>query len=53
MRVALGLSAAVVGDEDLSADDRLNTMLRGVAVELDSAGKGAVIQRVLGRQPKW
>ena len=43
MRVALGLGAAVVGDVDLAAEDRLDALLGGVAVELDRAGHGAVV----------
>ena len=43
MRVALLLRAAVVGDVDLAADDRLDAVLFGLAVELDRAGERAVV----------
>ena len=43
VRVALGLRAAVVGDVDLAAEDRLDARLGRVAVELDRAGHGAVV----------
>ena len=36
VRVALPLRAAVVGDVDLAADDRLDAVLSGLPVELDA-----------------
>ena len=41
--VALGLGAAVVGDVDLAAEQRLDAVLAGLAVELDRPGHGAVV----------
>ena len=41
--IALGLSAPVVGDVDLAADDGPDTVLRGLLGELDSPGEGAVV----------
>ena len=43
MRVALRLRAAVVADVDLAADQRLDAVLRRLAVELDRAGQRAVV----------
>ena len=49
MRVALLLRLAVVGDVDLAADDRLDALLAGLAVELDRAGERAVVGERDGR----
>ena len=49
VRVALRLRVPVVGDVDLTADDRLDARLAGLAVELDRAGKRAVIRERHGR----
>jgi hypothetical protein len=43
VRVALLLGLAVVGDVDLAADQRLDALLRRLPVELDCAGKRAVV----------
>ncbi len=43
VRVALGLRAAVVGDVDLAAEDRLDALLAGLAIELDRAGERPVV----------
>ena len=43
MRVALLLLAAVVGDVELAADQRLDAVLLGLAHELDRAGERAVV----------
>jgi hypothetical protein len=39
----LGLGAAVVAHIDLAAENRLDTVLPGLPVELDGAGKGTVV----------
>jgi hypothetical protein len=43
MRVTLLLRPAIVGDVDLTADDRLDSGLSGLPVELDGPREGAVI----------
>ncbi len=43
MGVALRLRTAVVGDVDLAAQNRLDSGLSGLPVELDRAGHGAVV----------
>ncbi len=43
VRVALPLRAAVVGDVDLAADDRLDAVLSGLPVELDRARERPVV----------
>ena len=52
VRVALLLPAAVVGDVDLAADDRLDPLLARLAVELDRAGQRAVVGERDGRHPE-
>ena len=49
VRVALRLCAAVVGDVDLAADDRLDAYLLRLAEELDRAGERAVVGERDGR----
>ena len=49
VRVPLRLRAAIVGDVDLAADDRLDTRLARLAVELDRAGERAVVGERDGR----
>jgi hypothetical protein len=44
VRVALRLRAAIVGDVDLAADNRLDSLLSSFAVELDSTGERTVIR---------
>ena len=43
MGVPLGLGAAVVADVDLAAENRLDSDLSGLPVELDGAGERAVV----------
>jgi hypothetical protein len=43
--VALLLRSAVVRDVDLAAEDRLHSLLRRLAVELDRAGERAVVRK--------
>jgi len=47
--VPLGLSLAVVADVDLAAENRLDSGLTGLAVELDGAGERAVVGEPDGR----
>ena len=43
MGIPLRLCPSVVGDVDLAAKNRLDTVLSGLSVQLDRAGKGAMI----------
>ena len=43
VRVAARARVAVVGDVDLAADDRLDSLLSGLLVEVDRAGQRAVV----------
>ena len=43
MRVALPLRVAVLGDVDLTADQRLHSVLLGLPVELDGPRQRAVV----------
>src|SRR6476659_2167168 len=49
VRVPLDLGAAVVGDVDLAAENRLDSGLSGLPVELDGAGERAVVGEPDGR----